>query len=133
VTRPRCPDDSEQGFTLVEILVASTVAAIMLIGLLRGFSSGAESAASSAAYEEAVAIAESTLELLGTETPLVDGRGFERRQGRFTVIAAIRRYPLAESSTYVVPYDLSVTVGWGDGAHRRSIALRTLRLGPQQS
>ena len=121
----------ERGFTLVEILVAFTIAAIMLLPLLRSFSGALSSAANSEAYEQADTIAESALATLGASVPLVDGNGFERQEGRFTVTATMHRYAIGDGSGYVIPYDLSVTVGWGEGRQARRIVLHTLRIGPQ--
>jgi prepilin-type N-terminal cleavage/methylation domain-containing protein len=129
---PAAAPSRERGFTLVEILVALTIAALVLLPLLRGFSAALDGAADSEAYEQAVVVAESALETMGTTVPLADGQDFERQDGRFRIAAAIRRHDVGDATGYVVPYELSVVVSWGDGRRSRRVALQTLRLGAQQ-
>jgi general secretion pathway protein I len=132
IAMPEAASPRERGFTLIEVLVAVAIAALVLLPLLHGFSKALDGAADSEAYEEAVAIAQSALATLGTRAPLAEDRGFTRQDGRFTVAASVHRYPLGDASTYVVPYELSVAVSWGEGRKQRSVTLQTLRLGAQQ-
>jgi general secretion pathway protein I len=129
-TDPRGASD-QRGFTLVEILVAFTIATLILLPLLRGFSGALDSAADSEAYEQAVAVGESALATMGIDAPLADGQTFARQDGRFRIAGEVHRYPTGGASSYVVPYDLSVIVTWGEGRRARRIALQTLRLGAE--
>jgi general secretion pathway protein I len=129
---PEAASPRERGFTLIEVLVAVAIAALVLLPLLHGFSKALDGAADSEAYEEAVAIAQSELAMLGTGAPLAEEKGFTREDGRFTIAASVHRYPLGDASAYVVPYELSVAVSWGEGRRHRSVTLQTLRLGPQR-
>lgn len=125
-----------EGFTLIEVLVAFTIAALLLVAVLRILTLGLDGAQRAEAYTRATIIAESTLDTLGVATPLKDGDTAELSDGPFRIHAAIERYrePGAgrESVQYLVLYRVSATVAWRDGRRERSVALSTLRLGPQQ-
>ncbi len=128
------PHADEGGFTLIEVLVATTIAALLLLPLLRGFSTGMLATTRSAGLTEATLIAQSTLETIGAQAPLDQAQTLERQEGRFQVTARVHRYSGAEfadeASLPLAPYEIIVTVDWPEGAKVESIALRTLRLGP---
>jgi general secretion pathway protein I len=125
-----------EGFTLVEVLVAFTIAALLLVAVLRILTVGLDGAERSEAYTRATIIAESTLDTLGVVTPLKDGDAAELSDGPFRIHAAVERYrePGAESQAtqYLVLYRVSAAVSWREGRRERSVSLSTLRLGPQQ-
>jgi len=125
---------SAAGFTLIEVLIAFTVAVILLLPMLRSFSQGLDSAARSDNVTEATLIAESTLEAAGANTHLVDGDAAQN-EGRYRIATAVHRYggeSLAPQPMIaaVIPYEIVVTVSWQEMARSRSVALRTLRLAP---
>jgi prepilin-type N-terminal cleavage/methylation domain-containing protein len=124
----------ESGFTLIEVLVATTIAALLLLPLLRGFSSGLAATTRSSGLTEATLIAQSTLESVGAEAPLEETRNLDRQQGRYHVTARIRQYSSTDfandASLPVAPYEITVTVNWPEGPKIESVAVRTLRLGP---
>ncbi len=135
LTRESCSHSRpESGFTLVEVLVAFTIAVVLLVPILRSFSAGMASAARSDAVTEATLIAQSTVETVGAATPLADGESLDQEQGRYRVSASVHRYdygaPPGGPALVVVPYEVVVTVTWQEAARTRSVALRTLRLGP---
>jgi general secretion pathway protein I len=125
---------SASGFTLIEVLVAFTIAAVLLLPLLRSFSAGVASATRTDAFAAATLIAESTLETVGPSVALVDGGGIDQQDGRYHVSASVHRYQgegtVAQPLAVVVPYEIMVTVSWQEAARTQSVALRTLRLGP---
>jgi general secretion pathway protein I len=122
------------GFTLIEVLVAFTIAAMLLLPLLRSFSTGVASAAKVDAFTEATLIAESTIEMIGPGVALTDGADLDQPEGQYRVLASVRRYQsefvFDRPAPGVVPYEVAVTVSWPEGGRTRSVALRTLRLGP---
>ncbi len=123
---------SPSGFTLIEVLVAFTIAAVMLLPLLRSFSAGVASVTRTDAFAAATLIAESTLETAGPGIALVDGVDLDRQEGRYHVSASVRRYEGDGTLPRVliaVPYEVVVTVSWQEAARTRSVVLRTLRLG----
>jgi general secretion pathway protein I len=121
------------GFTLIEVLVAFTIAAILLLPLLRGFASGVTSADQTDAFTQATVIAESAMESVGPALPLVDGSSQERQEGRYRVSTSVHLYQgegaPTNPSPAVVPFEVVVAVNWQDAARTRSISLRSLRLG----
>jgi general secretion pathway protein I len=122
-----------RGFTLIEVLIAFTIAAVMLVPLLQGFSAGINSAARTNNFTEATLIAESALETAGSGLALADGNSLDQQEGRYRVATAVHRYQDATASRpllLAIPYEIVVTVSWQEAARARSVALRTLRLGP---
>jgi len=123
-----------EGFTLIEVLVAFTIAVVLLLPLLRSFSSGIGSSTRTDTFTDATLIAESALESAGQSFPLTDGSNIEQQEGPYRVTTSVRRYagegtpqaPLLVTA----PYEIAVTVSWQEAARTRSIALHTLRLGP---
>ena len=122
------------GFTLIEVLVAFTIAAVLLLPLLRSFSAGIASATRTDAFTTATLIAESTLASVGPGIALVDGGDFDQQEGRYHVSASVHRYQGEEVTSQpllvTIPYEVLVTVSWQEAARTRSVVLRTLRLGP---
>lgn len=122
------------GFTLIEVLIAFTIAAVMLLPLLQGFSAGINSAARTDNFSEATLIAESALETAGPGFALADGSSLDQQEGRYHVATAVHRYQDDATSDrpllLAIPYEIVVTVSWQEAARARSVALRTLRLGP---
>jgi prepilin-type N-terminal cleavage/methylation domain-containing protein len=124
----------ESGFTLIEVLVATTIAALLLLPLLYGFSTGLRATTRSGGLSEATLIAQSTLETVGAQAPLDDAKGIDRQEGRYHVRAEVHHFSSVEladdASLPVAPYEITVTVDWSEGAKVQSVAVRTLRLGP---
>lgn len=122
----------ECGFTLIEVLVAMTIAVILLLPLMRGFSSGAILTTRSNVESEATVIAESEIDAIGASDLTLD-RPIDRDVGPFHVAASVHRYAgWRTSGTYkpiAVPYEIAVTLSWKEGAKTRSLSFRTLRLG----
>jgi prepilin-type N-terminal cleavage/methylation domain-containing protein len=124
----------QSGFTLIEVLVATTIAALLLLPLLRGFSTGLAATARSGGLTEATLIAQSTLETIGATGPLDETKDVDHEEGRYHVTARVHRASgadfAADASLPVAAYEITVTVDWPEGAKTESIALRTLRLNP---
>jgi len=119
-----------RGFTLLEVLVAFSIAAMMLVALLRAFGDGLASGADSESEGTAVILAESALDAAGAE-PLRDGAERQWSEGKFHVSTAVHLYRGAETPTASrAPYDVAVTVRWREGGRERALALHSIRLGP---
>ncbi len=127
-------DSSAAGFTLVEILVAFTVAALLLAALYQVFSTGLRSSASAENYANAVMLAESGLDaMMGTS--LAVGQTTDRING-YERTTIIRPRPELETASTQAPlklYEIEVRVAWHDGVRERSVSLSTLRTGPRQA
>jgi general secretion pathway protein I len=125
-----------EGFTLIEVLVAFTIAALLLVAVLRILTLGLDGGERAEAFTRATIIAESTLDAIGVVTPLIPGEAAELRDGPFRILASVERYhepdAVNDDQRYLVFYRVSATVSWLDGRRQRSVELSTLRLGPQQ-
>jgi general secretion pathway protein I len=114
----------EQGFTLLEVLVAFVIASIALAVLFHGTLGGLRTAQVAGRYEEAVMRAQSHLAALtaGSLTPGdrqgEDGNGFHWR-------VRINPVGLAGSSALYAVY---VSISWIDGS-LRSVQLDSERIG----
>jgi prepilin-type N-terminal cleavage/methylation domain-containing protein len=123
--------DPDSGFTLIEVLVALAVAAAILSLCFELFSSNAAALGRTERAEQAVLLAESTLERATAEPGGVmagssgEVDGFTWRIDSLPFAAASPGNPDAPGL-----YQLRATVTWGSGAARRSYSLVTLRLAP---
>ena len=108
----------ESGFTLIEVLVAFTIAALCLGAVFQLLTTSLSGLRGSAAYAHATQLAESRLESVGIAEPLVPGT----TSGRFDEQFAwqMQTDPLPGTKLYRV----RLTVSWRD----RSISLHSLRL-----
>jgi type II secretory pathway pseudopilin PulG len=126
--------DSAAGFTLIETLVAFAIVALLLLPLLRSFSTGIASTSRAGAVDGATLIAQSTIESLTPEAELARLADIERQEGPYHITGRISRYAgdgvPSGRNLPLLPYRISVTVSWPEGARTRSIALDALRLGP---
>jgi general secretion pathway protein I len=125
------PDPRERGFTLIEILVAFTVASLLLAVIYEIFSGGVRAAAVSRRTTEALLIAESSLETI-TGVAVAPGETADA-VGSFERTTDVRVRPDLLPPTAqisVMPYEIVVRVAWRDGVRARSVQLSTLWLGP---
>ena len=120
------------GFTLIEILVAFTIVALLLGALYQLFATGLRSSATAENYESAVLLAESGLDALsGTAIAVGDT---SERLGRFERRTSVQaRADLLSTEALSVPmlYELTVRVTWREGVRERAVTLSTLRAGPR--
>ncbi len=126
---------SNTGFSLLEILVAFSIMAMAMGILLRIFSGGVNTAILVSDYTQAIQIAESQLAVVGIEDELEEGENSGTFADKFrwnTVITAFD--PGMDDFTVeqlpVEPFQVQVTVEWGEGKGVRSFSLDTLRLKP---
>jgi general secretion pathway protein I len=124
----------ERGFTLIETLVAFSVAVLVLSVLLPALTFGLVGGKRAANVTDATILAESVLDTVGVATALADGDVAELDSGPYHVRTTTQRYvdPAAPSGAgqYVVLYALTATVGWREGGQNRTVSLATLRLAP---
>jgi len=124
------------GFTLLEVVVALTLAGFGLALLMGAVNQGLGNTQTADRYLEATRRAQSHLAEIGLTAPLKpgvlsgdDGNGFSWR----TQILAPLVYPPVPGKTAAKPlalYSVEATVSWPVGGRQREVTLRSKRLGP---
>lgn len=128
---PADADRHERGFTLIEILVAFTIASLLLAVIYEIFSGGVRAAAVSRRTTDALLVAESSLETI-TGVAVAPGETIDS-VGAYERTTDVRVRPDLLPPTAqisVMPYEIVVRVAWRDGVRPRSVQLSTLWLGP---
>ncbi len=133
------PDGSgrQDGFTLLEVLVAFIIAALALAALFSGGLGGLRAAAVSGRYTEAVSRAQSHLAAAGIGDALSpgdrqgdEGNGFHWHV-RITPTATATPVPGAVRGTPVLTlYVVRASVSWAEDGLTRSVELDTMRTAP---
>lgn len=126
------PRNSGSGFTLIEVVVAFAILALVLGVVFEAVGTNARNARLAEQYTVATLWAESKLAALGIETDLVAGETQGqlpvpyRWRSRVTPIVA-GTDAIGESNG-VQLYEVVLTVEWGTGRNARSVSLTTERL-----
>ena len=124
MNRRRLPSAS-RGFSLLEVLAAFVVLALVGTALFRIFSGALGNASLSDEYSRATLYAESRLASPGVETPL--------REGPYRPPGSTPDLDAAVDLMPVRLWRIAVTVSWpGAGGNDRSVALATVRLAPKE-
>jgi len=124
----------QQGFSLLEILIAFSILAVSLSILLNIFSLGVTTAGVSEDYTAAVQIAESLMAKTGVEKPLQagDSVGIIHDKYYWQVLVqpfALASEPIETTTLNTALFKVRVTVNWGDDrTHSREVKLVTLKL-----
>lgn len=130
----RAPGCKPAGFTLLEVVVAFAILALILGVVFEAIGGGARNARLAEEYTVATLWAKSTLAAFGVEKDLVAGEsqgrlpGPYRWRGRVTAVEESKRISATKEEPRL--YDIRLTVEWGDGRHGRSVSLGTQRLAP---
>lgn len=138
--RPKLPGArrAARGFTLLEILVAFTLMAMIVAVLMRVFSGGLQGISRAEDYARATSIAESALARVGADIPFKEGdtNGEEGDRYRWTLSikaqseqAGLNAAGQPQPIMPVRLFEVSVVVGWTDYGTTRQVALSSLRLG----
>ena len=130
---------SNRGFSLLEVLVAFVILALVLGVLMQIFSGGLRNASRAGEYQHAVLLGQSKLASVGIETPLKEGESNGEFDGTYRWQVSIRPYldsrGQADEQTGlpapilpVTLMEVEIQVLWGDIEQPRSVSLQTLRL-----
>src|SRR5262245_39711259 len=108
------------GFTLIEVLVAFAILVLMLTTLLRVFSTSLDSIGIAERYALANMLARSVLDEVGAEIPLAVNKLSGDAGDEFAYDVQIVRSPaiapIVYADTWIVPYDVAVTITWRGGS-----------------
>ncbi|HHH38725.1 MAG TPA: type II secretion system protein [Sedimenticola sp.] len=123
----------QQGFSLLEVLVAFAILSLSLGILFQIFSTSVRGTLVSEGYNQALIVARSTLARVGRETALEEGALEGEVDGIYHW--QLRMTPYAEEGAQEGPapgpakaYRVAVTVAWKAGQKTRRVKLETLRL-----
>jgi general secretion pathway protein I len=124
------------GFTLLEVVVALAIAGLALVGLFQAGSTGLFAADTATQAEEAVERAQSHLAAVGRDAALTAGEFTDQDGGGYSWRLSVRPVatrqmpgPDGISANSTTLYAVEVEISWGDAGHKRSVVLKTLRLG----
>lgn len=129
--------NKQNGFSLLEILIAFSILALSLGILLKIFSAGVNTAGVAEEYTTAVQIAESLVAGTGIEAPLRAGESNGLEDEKYHWQVSVSPFPFmvekdldAASVLSVELFKIKVTVNWGDDAvaDDRQVELTTLKL-----
>jgi general secretion pathway protein I len=131
------------GFSLIEVLAAFVILALVGTALFRIFAGALGNASLSDEYSRATLFAESRLASPGVETPLREGKQQGTSEdGKYAWTSSIQPYrppgstPDLDAAADLMPlrlWRIAVSVSWpGSAGSDRSIALATVRLAAKE-
>ena len=124
----------QKGFTLLEVVVATAIAGLALVGLFKAGTAGVFTGNTASRVEEAIERPQSHLAAFGREGAVVaselegeDGGGY---RWRLRAIPLVAEQPAATgSATFISLFDIQVTIAWRAWGQDRSVLLTTRRIG----
>jgi general secretion pathway protein I len=131
-----------RGFSLIEVLAAFVILALVVTALFRLFSASLNNASASEEWSRALQVAESQLELAAAAQPLreVADRGtddtgrvrWETRVTNYVIVGVDPELERVSENLALRLYRISVDVKF-DGANgrERTLSLATVRIGPR--
>ncbi len=122
----------QQGFSLLEVLVAFAILALSLGVMMEIFSRATMTTIASAQYTQAASLAESVLDQVGGDIALESSTLSGESAGGFEWELTIQAIDVSEmffTEPPATPYRVNVSVLWRDAGKARRTSLATLRLG----
>jgi general secretion pathway protein I len=130
----------QQGFALLEVLIAFVIAAMALGLLFQAASSSGNAAKQAGNYEEAVSRAKSHMATVGRQSDIApgeqggdDGGGYHWRIKISPSAVAQAPADAPPAAVQLTLYDVEVAVAWLDGGHKREVVLHSQRLASPQA
>lgn len=126
------PDPRQDGFTLIEVMVAFAILATALGVLLPQVSATLGSVGRLERRERAALVAEAQLDALGTAIPLRAGEVEGETEDGYQWRAVICCEPPRDANPSPMPlhlYQVALSVAWTEAGRPAEILLRTERLG----
>jgi prepilin-type N-terminal cleavage/methylation domain-containing protein len=124
---PRSP--KSEGFSLLEVLVATTIMGLVLVVLLQVLTSALRAQEASWGHTQAVLVAEKILQE-NCEINTLEERTYQGRDGRYDyVVRVIPQYELADpfADKRVLCSLIQVTLTWQAWGRRKTLELQTIR------
>src|SRR5262249_32183560 len=126
--------EQEYGFTLLEVVVATAIAGLALVGLFQAGTAGLFGANSAGRVEEAVERAQSHLAAFGRQGAMAamdmdgdDGGGYH---WRLRAIPLVTESPTGSGNTALLSlFHVQVMISWRAGGQDHSVVLDTRRIG----
>ena len=119
----------QEGFTLLEVLIAMAVLSIALVAVFQLFSAGMRGLGASDDYVSAVVKAEAKMREILDEDPFTEKTWQETSDDGYRFDAAIKKTSEDRTENLTVDlFDISLTVVWTRGTKERSLKLTTLKL-----
>lgn len=123
----------QRGFTLIEVLVAFAVLAMLLGAIYQTFSSGLNASARAERRAVAALHAQSVLAALGSGEPISQGEATGELDGGYRWQTSVRLLESAGETARLDAFEVIVTVSWEASLGRQgSVSLNTLRLAVRQ-
>jgi prepilin-type N-terminal cleavage/methylation domain-containing protein len=123
-----------EGFSLLEVLVAAALMGLVLVVLLQVLSSALRSQEASWEHTQAVLVAEKILEE-NCEINTLKAGIYQGRDGRFDYMVRVTpQYEITDplSSRRILCSLIQVTLTWQERGARKTMELQTLRTGAQK-
>ncbi len=126
---------AQDGFTLIEVVVALAILALTFGFAYQGLSGGVGWMDRGRHRERALSLADSMLERVGIDIPLQDGALSGRTIDGYSWQIDVAPYgaPGRRRFGALAGHQVEIVVGWTDGAATRQIRLVTVRLAPQSA
>jgi general secretion pathway protein I len=127
----------QQGFSLLEILIAFSILAFSITIMLNIFSGGLRRAMVSEEYQQAVIIAQSKLAAAGVEEELDNGEQSGDIEEKYFWSVQMEAFDLGTldldpENQKAVPFQVKVTVEWLAGQDNRRFELTTIKLATKE-
>lgn len=127
------PGNRQGGFTLLEILAAFVIFALVFAGVLQALSGSLRNTVRSSDYTQAALLAQTKMDLVGIDPILEESSDSGRFDDKFSWELVIEPYLLGEleevddQEVGVDLFRIELVVSWGEPPHTRRAVFKTLR------